>query len=179
MERNPAPPAPPAAGSGLFAALHAELHRVAERQLRRSPGLTLSTTTLIHEAWLDLRGRDGLAFPTEGHFLAYAARAMRGIVIDYARRRQALKRGRAFEVTLTPDLSPVSDGRESPEELEALSEALDALATLDPRLAELVDLHFFCGYTFGEIGTMRGVSERTVQRDWRKARMLLQRAFGD
>lgn len=178
MERNAAPFRPSGQSPELFAALHAELHRVAERQLRRSPGLTLSTTTLIHEAWLDLRGRDGLSFPTQGHFLAYAARAMRGIVIDYARRRQALKRGRAFEVTLSPDVAPVSSG-ESAEELERLSGALDELALLDPRLAELVDLHFFCGYSFVEIAAMREVSERTVQRDWRKARILLQGALGD
>jgi RNA polymerase sigma factor (TIGR02999 family) len=160
--------------AALFPALYQSLHALAERQLRRNaPGLTISTTTLIHEAWLNVSARPGLEFPTRQHFLAYAARAMRGIVIDYARRRQALKRGRAFEITLAPDAGLSPERQESAEELTRLSDALDDLATIDPKLAELVDLHFFCGYTFGEIAALRDVSERTVQRDWRKARMLL------
>lgn len=110
--------------------------------------------------------------------MSYAARAMRGLVIDYTRRARAQKRGGgAFEITLTED-QPQSDPHRA-EELERLSEALDGLAGLEPDLAQLVDMHFFCGYTFGEIADMRGVSERTVQRDWRKARLLLQHALSD
>ena len=106
------------------------------------------------------------------------ARAMRGIIIDHARRTSAQKRGGgAREVTLTSELGSAAAGDVAT--LERLSDALDELAALEPALAELVDLHFFCGYSLGEVAEMRGVSERTVQRDWRKARLLLQREVGE
>ncbi|MGH8311094.1 MAG: ECF-type sigma factor, partial [Steroidobacteraceae bacterium] len=90
----------PSAAEALFTALYSELHRLAERQLRRQAmPLTISPTTVLHEAYLDLRDRSSLAFPDRGHFMAYAARAMRGLIIDYARRRCAQKRGGAFEIT--------------------------------------------------------------------------------
>jgi RNA polymerase sigma factor (TIGR02999 family) len=158
----------------LFAALYDELHRVADRQLRRNgAGATLSTMTLVHEAYLDICQRSGADFPDRVRFIGYAARAMRGIVIDYVRYSRAAKRGGgAFEITLTGRLDvPVQHN--AAETLERLSEALDSLAELEPPLAEIVDLHFFCGYDFREIAELRGVSERTVQRSWRKARMLL------
>jgi RNA polymerase sigma factor (TIGR02999 family) len=164
----------------LFAMLYDELHRLAAYQLRRNgPGLALSTTTLLHEAYLDIAGRAGLNFPDRARFLGYAARAMRGIVIDFARRAGAVKRGGgAFEITLTGDiaLTPRDPAATDAEELVRLSDALDELAELEPTLAELVDLHFFCGLTFAEIAELRAVSTRTVQRDWRKARLLLHRA---
>lgn len=162
----------------LFAALYDELHRLAESHLRRGAnGLGLSTTTLLHEAYLDLASRPALGFPDRSRFLGYAARAMRGIVIDYARRSRAQKRGGgAFEITLT-SVSVLPDAATDPEELGRLSDALDELGELEPALAELVDLHFFCGYTLGEVAELRGVSERTVQRDFRKARLLLQHAL--
>ena len=169
-----------AASEQLFAALYAELHRLADLQLRRiGPDLSLGTTTLLHEAYLDLAGREGVRFPDRARFLSYAARAMRALIIDYARRARAKKRGGgAFEITLTDDAAPTPAGNEAAE-LERLSTALDELAGLDPALAQLVDLHFFCGYTFAEVGEMRGVSERTVQRDWRKARIVLHHALDD
>lgn len=158
----------------LFAALYDELHRLAERQLHRNGGgVPLSTTTLVHEAYLDICGRSGTQFPDRARFIGYAARAMRGIVIDYMRYSRAAKRGGgAFEITLTGNLdAPVQQN--AAEELERLSEALDSLAQVDAGLSQLVDLHFFCGYELREIAEMRSVSERTVQRDWRKARLLL------
>ena len=170
----------PSGGSPqLFAALYDELHRLAERQLRRNgPGGAMSATTLLHEAYLELAEREGLHFPDRAHFLGYAARAMRGIIIDHARRTSAQKRGGgAREVTLTSELGSAAAGDVAT--LERLSDALDELAALEPALAELVDLHFFCGYSLGEVAEMRGVSERTVQRDWRKARLLLQREVGE
>jgi RNA polymerase sigma factor (TIGR02999 family) len=103
---------------------------------------------------------------------------MRGLVIDYARRRQALKRGREFEITLTEGAAP-SVGSQDAAELEALGDALNELGKLDPSLAELVDLHFFCGLSLAEIASIRQVSERTVQRDWRKARLLLHHQLDD
>jgi RNA polymerase sigma factor (TIGR02999 family) len=162
-----------AAAEQLFAALYGELHKLAEYNLRR-PGspTTLGATTLLHEAYLNIVRRDDLTFPDRARFLAYASRAMRGLVIDYARRRLALKRGRQFEITLTGANSPAAEAHLGAE-LEQLGDALTELAALEPALAELVDLHFFAGYTFAEIAALRGVSERTVQRDWRKARLLL------
>jgi RNA polymerase sigma factor (TIGR02999 family) len=156
----------------LFAALYHELHAVAERRLRGLPfGSTLSTTTLLHEAYLSLAGNDQLRFPDKGRFLSYASRAMRGLIIDYARRRSASKRGGEFQ--LLPLGGVEVPDRSDHESLSELGLALDELAKLDPALAELVDLHFFCGLSFGEIAAMREVSERTVQRDWRKARVIL------
>jgi RNA polymerase sigma factor (TIGR02999 family) len=162
----------------LFAALYDELHRLAESHLRRGgDGLGLSTTTLLHEAYLDLSSRSGLGFPDRSRFLGYAARAMRGIVIDYTRHARAQKRGGgAFEITLTSDVASATALSDA-EELGRLSDALDELAALEPALAELVDLHFFCGYSFGEIAALRGISERTAQRDFRKARLLLQHSL--
>jgi len=157
----------------LFAALYDELHRIAQRQLQRGNRVALSTTTLVHEAYLDICQRSGTEFPNRARFIAYAARAMRGIVIDYVRYSRAAKRGGgAFEITLTGNLDAPAQ-QNAAEELERLSEALEELAKIEPSLAELVDLHFFCGYDFREIAELRGVSERTVQRSWRKARLLL------
>jgi RNA polymerase sigma factor (TIGR02999 family) len=170
--------ADPSAAEKLFALLYHELHGLAQHHLRRGgSGLSLGATTLLHEAYLSMAGRDGVAFPDRSRFLAYASRAMRGLVVDYARRRSAKKRGRQFEITLTDDAA-VSGEPANAEELTALSDALDELAAMDPSLAQLVDLHFFCGFSFVEIAGLRGVSERTVQRDWRKARILLHQRVG-
>lgn len=160
------------AADQLFAALYAELHRLASRQLARSAGsLTLGTTTLLHEAYLNMNRRDGADFPDRARFMGYAARVMRGLVIDYVRGRKAQKRGGNLELTSLPDDVPEEAG--AAEELARIGAALDELATLDPPLAQMVDLHFFCGFSFVEIAAMRGVSERTVQRHWDKARILL------
>src|SRR5512138_650927 len=98
---------------------------------------------------------------------------MRGVVIDHARSRQALKRGGAFEITSMPTQEP--EGAADDKELSAISDALDELARIDPLLAQIVDLKFFCGFSFAEIAAMKGVSERTVQRHWDKARIYLHR----
>jgi len=170
----------PAAADALFAMLYAELHRVAEASLRRSgSSLTLGPTTLLHEAYLNMAGRDNVQYPDRARFLGYASRAMRGLVIDYTRRRRAKKRGRELEITLN-EMDVSQENAESEAlELERLSDALDELVKLEPGLAELVDMHFFCGFTFAEISTLRGVSERTVSRDWRKARLLLHKSLTD
>jgi RNA polymerase sigma factor (TIGR02999 family) len=160
----------------LFAALYDELHRLAGRQLRRGgSNVTLSPTTLLHEAYLDMCGRDGSEFPDRARFIGYAARAMRGIVVDYVRHTHAAKRGGGeIDVTLTAAIAGAVAGDADPaSKVERLSEALDALGAIEPELAELIDLHFFCGYDLREIADLRNVSERTVQRSWRKARLLL------
>jgi RNA polymerase sigma factor (TIGR02999 family) len=162
----------------LFAALYDELHRLAERQLQQhGSAVTLSTTTLVHEAYLDICRRSGTEYPDRARFIGYAARAMRGIVIDYVRYSRATKRGGgAFEITLTGNLD-VPAQQDAAADLERLSDGLEELEKLEPSLARLVDLHFFCGYEFREIAEMQGQSERTVQRAWRKARLLLRHAL--
>ena len=168
----------PSSAQALFTALYAELRRLARRELARHGGPTsLGATTLLHEAYLDVSGRSGAAFPDRARFMAYAARVMRGLIIDHARRRQALKRGGQFELTaLTTD---VGENQVDDRELTRIGDALDELAKVDAELAEIVDLKFFCGFSFAEIAAMRGVSERTVQRNWEKGRIYLHRAIAD
>jgi RNA polymerase sigma factor (TIGR02999 family) len=159
------------AATELFSALYRELHRLARRQLHaNASGLTLGATTLLHEAYIDISKR-GAVFPDRARFFAYAARAMRGLIIDYVRERQALKRGGEFHLTSLD--TKIADGVPQVHELAPLNDALDELASAEPALAELVELKFFCGFSFIDIATMRGVSERTVQRDWNKARLYL------
>jgi RNA polymerase sigma factor (TIGR02999 family) len=170
----------PAAADALFEMLYAELHRVAEGSLRRAgSSVTLGPTTLLHEAYLNMVGRADVEYPDQARFLGYASRAMRGLVIDYTRRRRAKKRGRELQITLDADELSSEEAAHEARELEKLGDALDELASIEPGLAELVDMHFFCGFTFGEIAALRGVSERTLQRDWRKARLLLHRSLLD
>jgi RNA polymerase sigma factor (TIGR02999 family) len=158
----------------LFAALYAELHGLARRELaRRGEGASLGVTTLLHEAYIDISRRDTLDFPSKGQFMAYAARVMRGLIIDHARSRRAHKRGGQFEITSFG--TDVAANGVDERELSELDQALEDLAAADRSLAELVDLKFFCGFTFIEIAAMRQVSERTVQRQWDKARIYLHR----
>jgi RNA polymerase sigma factor (TIGR02999 family) len=160
------------AQGALFASLYAELRQIARRELHRSGGTgALSPTTVLHEAYLRLERREGETPASEGEFLAYASRVMRNLVIDLVRHRGALKRGGAFEITTLEGEGAVPGANAA--ELEALSDAIDVLAALDPALAELVDLKFFCGFSFVEIAALRAVSERTLQRNWEKARLLL------
>ena len=165
-----------AAAAALFGALYSELHRLAKRELaRQGVPVSLSPTTLLHKAYLDLAEREGPHFPDRARFMGYAARVMRGLIIDHARNRQAQKRGGQLEITSldTSAQQAPADGAE----LTRISNALDELAELEPDLAEIVDLKFFCGFSFGEIAAMRGVSERTVQRNWEKARIYLHRSI--
>lgn len=156
----------------LFATLYDELHRLAEAQLHRSHGpITLGPTTLLHEAYLHVSNREQLSFPDRNRFFGYAARAMRGLILNYVRDRRAQKRGGELTFTSLDDADVAA--ATPPEDLEHLNHALEELAALEPSLAELVDLRFFCGFSFAEIATIRGVSERTAQRDWAKARALL------
>jgi RNA polymerase sigma factor (TIGR02999 family) len=165
-----------AAADALFSALYAELHGLAERQLARGGGgLTLGATTLLHEAYLDIARREGALFPDRGRFMGYAAKVMRSLIVDYARGRRALKRGGQFEITTLDDESAGS--APGTEDLDGIHAALDRLAGVDAALAEVVDLKFFCGFSFGEIAAMRGASERTVQRNWEKARLFLYRSI--
>jgi RNA polymerase sigma factor (TIGR02999 family) len=163
-----------AAADALFTALYAELRQLARRELARlGAAVSLSPTTLLHEAYLDMSARDGPSFPDRARFMGYAARVMRGLIIDHARERHAQKRGGLFEMTAldTNAMENAVDHRE----LSQISDVLDDLGKVEPELAEVVDLKFFCGFSFGEIAAMRNVSERTVQRGWEKARIYLHR----
>lgn len=161
------------AADALFSALYSELHRVSKRELARQGGaVSLGATTLLHQAYIEIAARDGTSFPDRGRFMAYASRVMRGLIIDHARNRCAQKRGGQFHITSTSAaLEHSADDRE----LTRIGEALDELAKIDASLAEIVDMKFFCGFTFAEIAAMKDVSERTVQRQWEKARIYLHR----
>jgi RNA polymerase sigma factor (TIGR02999 family) len=164
----------PSAAASLFAALYSELHRLARRELaRRGFAVSLGVTTLLHEAYLDMAGRSGPSFPDQPRFMKYAASVMRGLIIDHTRRRRAIKRGGQFEITALD--TDVAENLADEGQLTRISEALDALVKVDPALVEVVDLKFFCGFSFAEIAAMHGVSERTVQRQWEKARIYLHR----
>lgn len=156
----------------LFNALYSELHGLARRELaRRGHPVALGVTTLLHEAYLGISTRADACFPDQARFMGYAAQVMRGIIIDHARNRMALKRGGEFAIT-----SLEGDHFANPAEIAQLSsigDALDQLAKVEPELAEVVDLKFFCGFTFSEIAAMQRLSERTVQRRWEKARVYL------
>jgi RNA polymerase sigma factor (TIGR02999 family) len=163
------------AGAALFASLYTELHRLAKRELSRSGvRATLSATTLLHEAYLDFCGRER-PFLDQPRFMGYAARVMRGLIIDYARRQHALKRGGGFEITSVA--LEVGDPIVDAASLSAVGDAMEDLAKVDPGLAQLVDLKFFCGLSFAEIAVTCDISERTAQRNWEKARMYLHRAI--
>lgn len=161
----------------LFGTLYAELHRLARRELNRRGHMGgLGVTTLLHEAYLSISRREGTVFADHGRFMAYAARVMRGLIVDEVRRRRSEKRGGLFQITslLTDHGYTVSD----PQQLLCIGDALEELAEVEPDLAEIVDLKFFCGFSFAEIAAMRGVSERTIQRNWEKGRLYLHHAIG-
>jgi RNA polymerase sigma factor (TIGR02999 family) len=163
-----------AANRKLFAALYDDLRQLAERQLRRNEGASISPTTLLHEAYIGISGRSAV-FADRERFMGYASRVMRGLIIDFVRERRALKRGAAFHITQLPSEIAQVDERQ----LARLSDVLDELATHDPRLAEVVDLRYFCGFSFEDIAAQRGTSARTVQRDWEKARTILFEELSD
>jgi RNA polymerase sigma factor (TIGR02999 family) len=156
----------------LFPLVYAELKALAHRQLARiRPGDTLQTTALVHEAYLKLLGTARPEWHDRRHFFAVASRAMRQISVDYARTRSAQKRGGD-----TPPLSldeqslPVADRAE---DLLALDQALTELESLNERLARVVELRFFGGLSVEEAAAVLDVSERTVKREWQKARAFL------
>ncbi len=164
------------ASEALFSALYAELHGLAKRELaRRGATSSLGVTTLLHEAYVGIAGQNGASFPDRARFMAYAARVMRGLIIDHARSGHAQKRGGQFEITSLG--TSVAENIIDEKELTQISEALDELAKIDSSLSEVVDLKFFCGFSFAEIAAMRGVSERTMQRNWEKARIYLHRSI--
>ena len=158
----------------LFVALYDELKRLAHRQIHAVDAFaTLRTTELVHEAFLKLGRRDDATWEGRAHFFGAAARAMRQVLVDFARRRRSLKRGGAESpVTLRDDDAALEVQLE---ELLDLDDALDQLDGVNPRLRQVVELRFFAGVPEEEIAQMLGVSLRTVERDWLKARLFLLR----
>ncbi len=170
-----------AAADRAFSLLYADLKRLASSRLRRSGELTLmDTTVLVHESYLRLQAGGTAAFPDRHHFLAYAAKAMRAVVVDLVRARQAERRGGGAEVlaldTQLQEQLPDPLSRHDDEVLR-VHEALDELAALEPRLAQVVELRYFGGLSEAEVATSLGLNERTVQRDWHKARLFLRVAL--
>lgn len=162
-----------AALDALFAELYPELRRLAHARLARGGRHTmLETTSLVHECYLKFAEAGRLDVNDRAHFLAYAARAMRSIIVDYARHRMREKRGGdAAHQTLNTELIdglPAGD-----EQIVRVHEALDELARRDARLVQVVEMRYFAGLSEQEIATSLGVTERTVRRDWEKARLLL------
>jgi RNA polymerase sigma factor (TIGR02999 family) len=161
----------------LMTLVYDELRAVARRQLRRwRPGQTLDTTALVHEAYLRLVDQAGASWQDRAHFLSVAGVAMRHILVDAARRRAAKKRGgEGLRITLD-ELRPVQGGTDASRraiEILDLDEALTSLAARNERLSRLVELRFFAGLTEEETARTLGTSERTVRRDWLKARAFL------
>jgi len=159
----------------LFSTLYSELHRLAQQLVRRGTAASLGVTTLLHEAYLDMSTRPETCFPDQARFMGYAARVMRGLVVDDARNRFAMKRGGEFHITSLDDDAPISSA--GPREISLIGDALDQLEKVEPELAEVVDLKFFAGCSFVEIAALRNLSERTVQRKWDKARIYLRHAI--
>lgn len=159
------------AADTLFSALYAELHRIAKRELaRRGAPVTLGATTLLHQAYIEMAGKDGAKFPDRARFMGYASRVMRGLIIDYARNRSAQKRGGEFHIT---SLDGAKEHASEITQVARIGQALDELVEADPALAEIVDMKFFCGFTFAEIAAIKNISERTAQRQWERARIYL------
>jgi RNA polymerase sigma factor (TIGR02999 family) len=166
-----------AAADQVVALLYDDLHRVASSRLRHCGDITLlDTTSLVHESYLRLQRAGQLDFADRKHFLAYAAKVMRSIVIDTVRARLAERRGgQVVHVPLE------ADGAEAvatdDEDMLRVHEALDELSHLDARLGRVVEMRYFGGLSESEIADCLGVTERTVQRDWQKARLLLHAAL--
>jgi RNA polymerase sigma factor (TIGR02999 family) len=167
----------PQAMNRLFEVLYDDLRLMARAKLRRSAPMTvLDTTALVHESYLRFLRTGDLRVEDRPHFLAYAARVMRSIVVDLIRSRLADRHGgNALHVTLNTDISDSASVRE--DEVIMVNDALDELATIDPRLVKVVEMRYFAGMSEVEIAESLGVSVRTVERDWEKARLFLYRAL--
>ena len=162
----------------VLGTLYHELHAMARRQLAGQYGQTLDATALVHEAYLKLIGRREVQFDDRAHFFAYAASAMRSVVVDYARQRLAQKRGGDLHrVTELPE--DLEGGLRLDEDMLGLDTALTKLAGVDVKLAQVVELRYFAGLSEQEIAELLKRSERSIRRDWQKARMFLLASLGD
>ena len=160
-------------GEDLFELLYHELRRLARSRLAAGGRhVLLDTTALVHESFLRLQGAGKVGLTDRNHFMAYAATAMRSVIVDYVRKRSSEKRGGDVEhVTLDTHLGDTLGATD--EEIVEVHEALDALGEVDPRLVRVVDMRYFAGLSDDEIGAALGLTGRTVRRDWERARLLL------
>ncbi len=167
------------AAEDLLPVLYQELRRLAAWHMsREKPGQTLQPTALVHEAWLRVQGEAGHRWDSQRHFFAAAAEAMRRILIDRARHKQAVRHGGGLHRTeIDLDNLPIAAGAPD-EELLEVHETLDALAAHDARKADLVKLHYFAGLTVEETAAALNLSVRTVKRDWAYSRAWLFREIG-
>lgn len=161
----------PDASDELWAAVYGQLRQIAHRELRGDQGHTLSTTALVHEAYLKLVDPHRVSPESRTHFFALSCRAMRSILVDYARRRQAQKRGGAQQHVPLEDALVAAESRA--DELVALDEALNRLATFAPRLVQVVECRYFGGLSVEETASVLGASVRTVEREWTRAKLYL------
>jgi RNA polymerase sigma factor (TIGR02999 family) len=165
------------AADALFAATYHDLRGLAKARLYGSgPRATLDTLSLVHESYLRFTASGQLRLEDRVHFMRWAGRVMRSVIVDFARRRNAERRGGDVDrVTLTERLAPHT--MHPDEEILGVHEALEQLAQVDARLAQVVELRYFAGMTDAEIAEALGVTDRTVRRDWEKARLLLREAL--
>jgi RNA polymerase sigma factor (TIGR02999 family) len=162
----------------LFPALYSELRRLARSRLASGGRHTLlDTSALVHEAFLRMQRGNGVDLKDREHFMAYAATTMRSIVIDFVRRRSADRRGGDAE-HVTLDTRAGQELGASDDEILDVHEALDTLAKVDARLVRVVEMRYFAGLTDTEIGAALGITDRTVRRDWERARLLLAEVLG-
>lgn len=166
-----------AAFDAIFALLYDDLAALARARLRKGQRATLADTgALVHETWLRLQRAGKLGFDDRGHFMAHAARVMRSVVTDIARRSLAERRGGGLAFVTLDTEAGHAVAVDEPEVL-AVAEAVEALARVDPRLAQVVEMRWFAGLLEADIAAAMGVNERTVRRDWEKARAYLQVAL--
>jgi len=158
----------------IVAALYPDLHRMAHARLAQNGTITLlDTTSMVHETYERLRKAARIDARCRGQFMAYASQVMRSIIVDFARKRNAERRGgHAARVTLDTDL--LHEGGETDEDIERVHDALLELETSDPRLKQVVEMRYFGGFSGDEVAAALCIDERTVRRDWERARLLLQ-----
>jgi RNA polymerase sigma factor (TIGR02999 family) len=158
----------------LFLQSYRDLRRIAHARLRRNEHITLlDTTSLVHECYLRFLRSGRLDFDSGPAFLAYASRAMRSIIVDFIRRRRAERRGGGVEHEELEDAVVSPQALAAEREIIAVNDALEQLAAADPRLAQVVEMRYFGGLSEVDIAKCLGVTDRTVRRDWEKARLLL------
>jgi RNA polymerase sigma factor (TIGR02999 family) len=168
----------PRAADALFAATYPELRRLARARLRRTgPSTLLDTTSLVHEWFVRFARARGGRIEDRVHFMRYASRAMRAVIVDFARRRQADRRGGGQRSAPMSQASAETAAKPEEDRILEVHEAVEELAKLDPRMAQVVELRYFGGMTEQEIARSLGVADRTVRRDWEKARLLLAQAL--
>lgn len=175
---DPSAPAAPESVRELFPALYRELRRLARSKLASGGRHTLlDTAALVHESFLRMQREGGVALKDREHFLAYAATTMRSVVIDFVRRRSADRRGGGVD-HVTLDTRAAQQLGASDDEILEVHEALETLAQVDARLVQVVEMRYFAGLSDLEIAAALGVTDRTVRRDWARARLLLAEMLG-